>query len=222
MPLRPQLLTEIQAALGAAMLPCLTVASAASDIFEVYVFTIVIEAARAEGAQVTFRNVDGVSTSSLTFRTSPGFIWSKARPYTHAVIRFADKPALECHVGVYVTGNSGVLHEADVAVIYSDEAETCRREEVAPRSKRVVLGAECKFYTTLPGLHLGRGFLGLCADMTGRDLFFVMNTTAASIEKLLSCRHRAWDHEIVPGSSTVVRLRSSFQTVFKNFKTTGR
>jgi len=200
----------------------LTIASAASDIFEAYVFTLLIEAARAEHAQVTFQNVDGKSTPTLTFRTSPGFIWSRAQPYTHAMILFPGKPALEAHLGVYVTGNSGVLHEADVAVMYSDEAETCRRERVAPRSKRVVLGAECKFYSTLPGLHLGRGFLGLCADMTGRELFFVMNTTATSIERLLSHRHREWDHQIVPGSPTVARLRSSFQTVFKNFKSTGR
>ncbi|HVC96948.1 MAG TPA: hypothetical protein VND64_24935 [Pirellulales bacterium] len=58
--------------------------------------------------------------------------------------------------------------------------------------------------------------------MTGRELIFVMNTTAMSIERPLSHRHRGWDHQIVPGSPTVTRLRSSFQTVFKNFKSTGR
>jgi hypothetical protein len=57
MPLRPNLIADIQDALGQALVPSLTAASAATDLYEAYLFGVVIDAARAEGAtRVTLRN----------------------------------------------------------------------------------------------------------------------------------------------------------------------
>src|SRR5689334_11022140 len=98
------LLTAIQAALGSTISPSLTSASDTSDIFEAYVFSLILEAARIEGANVYFRDVNGNSPSTFIFRTSPGYIFSRAQPYTHAVIEFSGKPTLETHVGVRVSG----------------------------------------------------------------------------------------------------------------------
>lgn len=40
-----------------------------------------------------------------------------------------------------------------------------------------------------------------------------------SIEKLLAHKDKSWEHNIKPGNvSTVNRLISAFQNVFKNFK----
>jgi hypothetical protein len=222
MPIRPALLGEIQAALGQAITPNLTAASAVSDLFEAYVLGLVVRAAQFEGASVEYRNVSGSITSDFVFRTSPGHIYSTARPYTHALIEFPGKPALEAHVGVRVAGKSQVLHECDVAVARHDEAETCRRNQVPPRSSKVVLSVECKFYTTSLPLNLARAFVGLASDLSTKDCYFVYNTSSASVEQFLTrrltYRHR-WEHQIVPNSTIAVsRLQNLFQDTFKNFK----
>jgi hypothetical protein len=218
-PLPPQLLAEIQAALGPAMVPNLTAASAGSDLFEGFILSLVLRAAAAEGAAITFENVDGTVTSTFTFRTSPGHIWWNTHPFTHAIVRFPNKRSLEAHTGIYIAGTSGVTHEADVVVLLRDEAETCRQRHAAPRYSKIILASECKFYSTTPGLYLGRGFLGLCSELSGRDCFFVTNTVAPSVERLLSHKKKKWDHQIVPGSGNdVTRLQNVFQDVFKVFK----
>jgi hypothetical protein len=204
---------------GKALVPNLTTASAASDLFECYVFSIAVEAASAEGASITFENADGPQSNILTFRTSPGHVWSTAQPYSHAIIRFAGKPDLEAHIGIFVTGKSSVLHEADIAVLSRTEATTCRRNRVAPRNSSLILTVECKFYTTSLGLGLARGFVGFCTDFTADRCFFVTNTSSESVERLLAHQKRKWEHRVVPsGKNFVSRLRSAFQEVFKNFK----
>ncbi|MGO8675969.1 MAG: hypothetical protein ACLQVX_08865 [Limisphaerales bacterium] len=45
-----------------------------SDLYELYVFSLVVDAAQEEGAQVYFRDVHGNSPSGLVFRTGPGDI----------------------------------------------------------------------------------------------------------------------------------------------------
>ena len=71
------LLTHIQSTLGSGTSPSLSSASNTSDIFEAYVFSLVIEAARIEGASIMFRNVLGQNNPPVfVFRTSPGYIFS--------------------------------------------------------------------------------------------------------------------------------------------------
>jgi hypothetical protein len=218
-PIRPSLLVEIQNALGGAIIPSLTAADAASDIFEAYILSLVIGAARAEGATIEYRDVFGATPTTFVFRTSPGYIFSRTQPYTHAIIDFQNKPTLEAHVGVRVSGQSKVLHECDVAVLDQTEAETCRQNQVSPRSSKVLLAIECKFYSTNLPLGLARSFIGLESDLSARDCYFVVNTSSASVEKLLASKRRHWEHQIIPSSTnTVSRLRSSFQTAFNNFK----
>jgi hypothetical protein len=157
----------------------------------------------------------------FVFRTSPGYIFSTTRPYTHAEIIFANKPPLEAHVGVRVVGKSGVLHECDVAVIEQAEAATCRQRQVPPRSSKVVIAVECKFYSTPLQLHLARAFIGLVSDMSAKKPIFVTNSASDSLEKLLTGRDRHWEHNVIPAASLEVsRLRHEFQDAFKKFKAT--
>src|SRR5262245_110874 len=126
MPLRPQMLADLAAALGPAAVPANVATDPAHDIYEAYVLGHVLNAAVAEGATVAFENVNGPNNGIATFRASPGHIWWNAAPYTHAVLTFLGKPSLEVHLGVYVSGVSGVFHEVDVAVLRRDEGLTCR------------------------------------------------------------------------------------------------
>jgi len=222
MPLRPMLLSDIQSALGPALIPSLTASSAANDLYEAYLFSIMIEAARTEGAiRVDFRSRAQSNPAVFVFRTSPGYLHSTAQDYGYAEIEFQGKPVLEAHLGVRIAGASGVLHECDVCVLLQEEANVCRNSttSVAPRSARVILSVEAKFYAGDLGLHLGREFLGFLSDTSIDKSFFVVNRESDSIEKLLSHKGKLWEHKISPLNTTdVARLRNAFQTGFKDFR----
>jgi hypothetical protein len=213
------LLNEIANTFGSAISSSLTTASDTSDIFEAYVFSLVLEAAQIEGATIAYSNVSGGKPRNFIFRTSPGYIFSKTRNYTHAVILFPNKAPLEAHVGVRVVGKSDVLHECDVAVIEQVEAEICRQRQVPPRSSKVLIAVECKFYSTPLQLHLARAFIGLTADLSAHESVFVSNSSSDSLEKLLTGRGKDWEHNLVPSASVkVMRLRHKFQGAFQKYK----
>ena len=221
MPLRQGLLDEIRQALGQAVSPSLTTESDISDIYEGYIFVVLLEAARTEGAQVGFSSIQGGAINHFVFRTSPGYLNSQRQDYGYAKIRFPRCPALEAHLGVRVAGQSNVLHECDVSVLDQGEADLCRRAgpTLAPRSARVRIAVEAKYYTTALGLHLGRNFLGLVRDLSADNAFFVFNREAESVERLLAHKKQQWDHNIVPENGVPVdRLRGAFQVAFKNYK----
>ena len=221
MPIRPNLLADIQAALGPAIVPSLTTASAVNDLYEAYLFSLILRAARLQGALVTLTCISGGQPAPFVFRTSPGYLNSRRRNYGHAVIEFPDCPPLEAHLGVRISGHSAVLHECDVLVLLQEEANICRsrRELVAPRSHKVIVAVEAKYYVSDLGLHLGRGFLGLVADTSMQNAFFVINRRAKSIEKLLAHKKQHWDHKVVPSATLEVnRLTASLQKAFHNFQ----
>jgi hypothetical protein len=136
------------------------------------------------------------------------------------MIEFSNKPALEAHIGIKIAGKSVVLHEADIAVLDRADAENCRRNFVSPRSSKVIVAVECKYYSSALQLHLARSFIGLVSDISSKDPFFVTNTSATSVEKLLSHRVSHWEKDISPACSNneVDRLLYSFRSSFKNYK----
>jgi hypothetical protein len=221
MPIRPQLLAEIEQALGQAVRPSLTSASAAFDLYEAYLFSLVVAAARTEGGIVSYRSISGGLPNPFVFRTSPGYIGSNTHNYGYGEIDFAGCPLLEVHVGVRVSGHSNVLHECDVSVLLRDEAELCRRgpDLIAPRSSKLLIAIEAKYYTRDIPLHLGRGFLGLVRDFSADKTFFVANRGGRSVEKLLSHKKQLWEHNINPSDQvSVARLRNALQTAFKDYR----
>ena len=218
LPPLPDLLNTINVALG--NIPSsLSSASEGSDVFEAYVFSLVLQAAVAEGATVTFRNRDGSTPGSAIFRTSPGHLYSTAQNYTYARIAFPNVPLLEAHTGVFISGKSRLFHEADVVVLTSAEADLSRNNSVPPRSHACVLTAECKFFSSNITLGLGRGFVGLCSDLSADESFFITNSGSISIEKLLTHKGLNWTSQLRPSQVGIVtRPRNEIQVVFKNYK----
>ncbi len=218
---KEQLLAEIEQALGSAIRPSLTTSSAADDLYEAYLFFLVISAAREEGGVITYRCINGAPPNPFVFRTSPGYIGSRSHNYGFAEIGFADCPALEVHIGVRVSGHSNVLHECDISVLLKDEADVCRAgpDLVAPRSSKLIIAIEAKYYARDIPLHLGRGFLGLTRDFSTDKVYFVANRSGRSVEKLLSHKKQLWEHHINPTDQVAVaRLHNAFQTAFKDYK----
>lgn len=213
-----RLLAEIRDALTP-LSPSLTNASHGSDLFEAYILTLIVAAARSEGATVTFETVAGAPPARFFFRTSPGHIYSRLHPYTHAVIDFVTCPPLEAHVGILVSGKSRVLHECDVAVLDRDEASNCRQHRAEPRSNKLLLSVEAKFYTTTLSLNLARAFIGLISDLSASFPCFVANMTSVSGMRLLSARkNRDWFDQVMVGQPSAERLSSFFATAFHRYR----
>lgn len=189
--------------------------SAAWDIYEGFVFGLVVRAAWAAGGSVRYEDVHGAGASRLLFRTSPGMLYSKLHPYTHALVDFPGCDPLEIHVGVRVQGRSGVLHECDVLVLPRDEAELSRSKEVAPRGTRSLLAVECKYYATHVALHLARGFHGLHGDLGMKHPFFVANLRAPRVERFLSFHKRSWENGVLPGASESTYFEGLVRDAFK-------
>ncbi len=219
MQLRTTFLHDMQGALGTAAQLRLGSAEDACNLYATYLFCLTIEAARREGATVHFENVEGSAASPVLFRTSPGSIWTKKPAYTHAVIELPGLPALEAHLGIYVSGKSGEIHECDVALVEQAEAALCRKHEVHPRSSKVVMAARCKFSSAGLPLNLARSFIGLTSDIAAEHRFLVTNTASAPIRRLLTSHKRLWSQEAVPGNAVEInRLRAQFETSIMQYR----
>ena len=221
MPLRRGLLDDIRQALGDVVGSSLTMQSHVSDIYEAYVFSVLLQAARTEGARVMLSSIQGGASTFFVFRTSPGYLNSRRHNYGYAELHFPGCPPLEVHISVRVAGHSNVLHECDVSVIDQAEAHLCRgtAQTLAPRSARVRIAIEAKFYTTSLALQLGRGFLGLVRDLSSDNAFFVFNREAKSVQRLLAHKKQQWENNVVPANDVpVTRLRNAFQGAFKNYR----
>ncbi|MCG5216553.1 hypothetical protein [Streptosporangium sp. KLBMP 9127] len=214
---KKDLLRELRTHLRGARSTSYRSASTVGDLYEGYVFALVVDVAIQSRASLRYEDVDGNKTSNLIFRTSPGQLYSKAHAYTHAVVEFGSiAPALEVHVGVQVQGRSGVLHECDVLVLARDQAELSRSARVAPKARYCILTIECKFYSKNLPLDLARSFQGLGADLGEKARpTFVSNSSSGTVKKYLSHKGRDWEHGVIPGTAEVNGLRMKIREAFK-------
>ncbi|RKT83961.1 hypothetical protein SAMN05421805_11265 [Saccharopolyspora antimicrobica] len=191
--------------------------SRASDVYEGYIFSLLVDTASRHGARVHYEDVHGAYARELVFRTGPGQLYADSHPYTHAVIEFDGAPPLEVHLGVYVQGTSGVLHECDVLVLPVEEAELSRTQRIAPRGSQCVLVIECKYYVSSLGIGLARNFEGLRADIRTQNELFVSNTGSSSIVRYLDARKRGFERNVVPNSPQAVYLQAEVRKAFKGY-----
>ena len=213
-------LADLEAAYKATLSGHAPVASAgqANDAFEVYVLTLALRAARGEGATIAFQSAAGASSPSpLRFRTAPGRIYSPAKDYTHATIAFPSGLSYEAHIGVYIEGLAGVLHECDLAVMEQAEGVFCRKSLVHPKKSAVLLTAECKFYTGKLGIALGREFLGTTADLGIEGRFMLSNSDGRSVDRVLAHHKRKRHFKLTPlNSDAEIQVIAQFREVFRN------
>jgi hypothetical protein len=227
MTIETDLINAIQGMFGGALTFPLAIPTAAPDLFEAYILTIILKEVIDENAVVSYEDRSGHMPTKFIFRTSPSYLSTATQDFTHAVIRFPGKPTLEGHIGIFIAGKSGVRCESDIAILLRTEAETCRQTLSAlPRHSKILLTVECKFYTGNIPLHQARSFLGLQRDISYRNgtQFLVINTPSPTGVQLVNEHHaKGWDHDIHPSSATAVtRLQNSFQKVFQGFNISRR
>ena len=212
-----QLLDEIEAVLGPTISPSITASSRGSDLFEAYVWCLVICAAGREGAAISYVNTQG-SPPVFRFPIGPRSVFSP-NPYSYARLRFSGCPELEAHLNIYVAGRSQVRHECDVAVLDRAEASFCRQQNVHPRSSKVLLAVECKFYGATLSLNEARSFLGLTEEIQQASRFLVSNATSGDVSKMLAKHRRGWETGLIPATTRIVeRMRGQIETAFKDFQ----
>lgn len=171
--------------------------TAGNDLYEAYLFALLLRAARGEDYRVDIRDATGIAPKVFVLRRGPGRLSSpgpSGATFCHAVLTAPDKPALEAHTGVDVVGKSKVPHEADLLLLPAAEATRCRALGIDPPSRATLLIVEGKYYRRSVGLDIAREFLGLCSDLTTRDKALAASIRSPSLVNLLT-GHRV-PHEV--------------------------
>lgn len=165
--------------------------TAEANLYEAYLFGLVLKAARQEGYRVEFRDFANNPATELLLRNAPGYLYNGItttqphRPFTHALLDpQTSQAALEVHVGVNSLGASGVGHEADVMVIPSTTARNCVANGRHPAGADVLIHLEAKCYAANVDVGVGRQFVGMVCDLTTRFSLLVaplMNDNAKQL-----------------------------------------
>lgn len=220
-----ELLRSLQANLPSALPTSMTSTgpkpTAGNDLYEAYLFGLVIEAASALRYDISFRNAAGAATN-LHLRRSPGRISNSGAPgpmFTHAELSVGARPPLELHTGVVIVGRSKVPHEADVLLLPKADADRCRSANVDPPSGAARLVIEAKYYTNPVNLGTARGFLGLSKDLTAKKVAFACTVAdAASTALLAGTPSVEYDIGVLPSRNGEASLRSFVQRLLRDYR----
>lgn len=219
------LLSTVQAAFGAAVKLGYNSSTAAHDIYEGYVLTLFLRAAVNERWKLQCRDGVGKPTSDVVFRLGPGRLASKN--FTHILLTKPEKLDLEAHVGVKVAGkapyvvskkqmSANVVHEFDLLVLSSADADNCRLSGTDPTYASIVAHAEAKFYGGNLPLPLGRAVVGLAADCElAKKSVLVTNRNGSTVDDLI--RHYDLDFRflVTPSGKGEIHLIALFQRFLK-------
>lgn len=222
-----QLLNRLTAILPDAVPTTMTLSgpkpTAGNDIYEAYLFSLIVEAAITEGYSVEFKDAGGNRATSLHLRTSPGHITSArskaGQKFTHAHLEVRNRPPLELHTGIFTVGKSRVAHEADVLLLSKDEADRCRSGNVDPQSSTALLAIEAKYYTNAVDLATAREFLGLSKDLSAKKIMFACTIANASAVALLAGTSTVeYDPGVLPYRAGETSLRSFVARLLRDYK----
>lgn len=216
------LLARLREELPHALPTALTVSgptpSAGNDLYEAFLFALVLKAARAEGYRITFADRSGRTPSEFRLRRSPGRLSSGA--FTHAVLSLpnASKSPLEVHTGISVIGKSKVAHEADVVVLPLSDAQRCRQLGIDPPSHDTILVVEGKYYTEPLSLGVGRQFLGLDSDLSTRFKILAATVTSSSVVHLMEGKKKLYEVGVLPWLKAESDLQHRFAIALRAYR----
>jgi hypothetical protein len=213
-----ELLDALQNQLAASV--NLTLTDKYYDLYEGYLFALVVDAARAvvtNVGTVTFEDGAEDAVQDVVLRTSPGRMdGPKARRYTHAVVDLGDPQGrdLEVHLGVYFAGSQRVPHECDIAVVLRSEGRRARANAVYPRASQLRLAFEAKYRESNLRLAVGREFLGLRSQLRGDCCYLITNSEGPKTARMLS-KGMAFRDEVVPDGPNDEELINFVRTVVR-------
>ncbi|MGN9764405.1 hypothetical protein ACTMS2_04455 [Micromonospora sp. SD12] len=192
--------------------------TAGNDLYEAFLFTVVLKAAAEEGFEISFEDGSNLPPTIFRLRRSPGRL-PTGGSFTHAVLTLpnSQKDPLEVHTGIAVIGRSKVAHEADVIVLPQSNADRCRQLGIDPPSSSAILTVEGKYYTTPVSLGMGRQFLGLAADLS-KKCIFAATVTSSSLVHLLEGRRQEFEVGVLPGRKAELDLQARFAIALRSYR----
>lgn len=193
-----------------------------ADLYEVYLWAAVVKAAADEGASFAYKTASGSATPPFTFRKGPGRIATAGSPYVHAELTFGNRPPLEVHQGIYVSGTSLNRHECDVVVLKRDECDRARATPGGnPRSSAAVIAIEAKLYGPKIGMSIARGFVGLKQDlwMKKPGVFLVTNSDMSLVARYLNRHDFRWQEDVSPSANRAPDFISAVKRRFQVYRT---
>lgn len=142
--------------------------------------------------------------SIFVIRGAPGALYSKEQDFGFAVFKYKGKD-YEIHLGVQYRGSSEVLHEFDISIVSTDDANESRKANKPPGSGKPCAVFECKFYDKNLGIELGREFVGLRSDFTSVPIArLVTNSDSDSVALFLKKNNRPkMSRHIEPGNASM-------------------
>lgn len=196
------------------------------DLFEAYVLTLLLEAAKDMGWSLSLRDGTGATVTAPVFRRGPGRLPSPG--FTFARMTKPGKQDLEAHLGVKVAGRTAVgvsaatmsgslLHEFDLLVLPAVDAAACRAANADPHHGVVVVHGEMKYFGGNLSLPIGRASVGMAAEcVLGGKSVLVTNRMGLTVQDLVEHHDVAFRYRVTPKSPTAERhVRSWFQSVLR-------
>jgi len=194
-----QLKVDIQNTLRSisANAPILSSSLRVDKLYEVFIFTCAVRALLQIGAFLEVRDSNDTATATLVFRLGPGLIYSPSTTPGFIYVNYQGEE-YELQNSLRICGRSKVRHELDVCLLLRREAERCRYAGIDPSQPNVRFLAECKYYGDVLPLHLGREFVGLCAEFTMRTKVMVSNRGSDDIHRLVTKHKGTENFNITP------------------------
>lgn len=153
--------------------------------YEAYIWSLCKKAVEEAGGTAALRGIrSGIHLKNIVLRGAPGNMDSRAKNFCYIDCKLKGKE-FEIHLDVQYEGSSGASHEIDVSIYDHASAEAVRASGGLPKSGKLIMAIECKFYTvSIPSAALGRSFVGLTKDCPGTRLnAFVSNKSSENLDK---------------------------------------
>lgn len=153
--------------------------------YEAYIWSLCKRAVEEAGGSAVLKGIKGGRhPKKIILRGAPGSMASMMQDFCYIDCQLNGKE-FEIHLDVQYEGSSGASHEIDVSIYDHVSAEAVRVNGGLPRSGKLIMAVECKFYmASVPSAALGRGFIGLVRDYPGTRLnAFVSNKASKNLDK---------------------------------------
>jgi hypothetical protein len=231
------ILGAVDAAIPGAPIPSLSTASARGALYEMYTWCLTWQAAVLAGADPpTFCTGNGRrATPPYTFRLGPSRLEAND-PFTYAVLTFTrrrpPKLPLEVHLGIYICGPSGEPVQSDVCVVWQEEADYFRAQQMRrrrsklprywPDATKVWLTIECKFLGRNMSSRTVHEVIGRLTELPAKHYALVVNTRSqAAGQRIIACfGSEAWQNLVVPTNQTQEeRCRGMLRGIFDSYIT---
>jgi hypothetical protein len=211
---------ELIAAIELALQPLSAAYSAGAteaDLYEASLFAVATKAVDAIRGAALITQDGSTAAPELHFRRAPGNLWLGDFTYARCTWPGTVRE-LEIHLGIYVAGKSGVAHECDVAILDAEEAARSRAGAVHPRARGLVAAMEAKHYVASPGIGVGRGFMGLAAELgQNKSSLAFPAMGSATLGRLLANRPCEAFDELIPDGAAARRLQAHLEQDMRNW-----